>query len=298
MRRNRLLLLLAPLVIGNTDPATIPPPIKAMLDAAIATGNDAEIATVVKYARIADPASGDAAQALAAAWAGDRAREHTEVLQQASFLDLWTGKVELGGYITTGNSDTAGATGIAQATREGLKWRHKFYVQADYAESLGVATRRHLLAQWQPNYKIDDRSYVYGATVFESDPFLGYHERYSLSAGAGYGLVKEPAVTLSLELGPAYRHTRFIDQRVEESVAGRGSLDFDWKISPQITFTQDASGYLEKFNSSLSSTSALSAKVLGPLAASVSYAVQYESQPPEGRKTTDTVGRASLVYSF
>ena len=294
----RFLLALSPLLLANTDPSTIPAPIKAMLDAAIASGNDAEIATIIKYARLADPASGDAAQAFAAAWAGDRAREKQEVLEQATFLDLWTGKVELGGYITTGNSDTAGATGIAQATREGLKWRHKFYIQADYAESLGIATRRHLLAQWQPNYKIDDRLYAYGATVFESDPFLGYHERYSVSAGAGYAAIKESNMTLSLELGPAYRHTRFIDQRVEGSVAGRGTMDFDWKVSPTITVSQDASGYLERFNSTVSSTSSVSAKVLGPLAASLSYAIQYESQPPEGRKTTDTIGRASLVYTF
>ena len=296
--RRLFIVFLSPLLLANTDPSTIPPAIKAMLDAAIASGNDAEIATVVKYARIADPASGDAAQALAAAWAGDRVREKNAVIEQASFLDLWSGRVELGGTITTGNSDTFGAIGIVDATREGLKWRQKFLVQADYSEALGVITRRHALAQWQPNYKIDDRRYVAGTALFESDPFLGYHERYSAAVGAGYGVIRRPNLTLNLELGPAFRHTRFTDGREQSSLASRGSVDFDWKLTPGINLSQDASMYLERYSSTISSTTAVTARVLGPLAASLSYNVQYESDPPIARMSTDTIGRASLVYTF
>lgn len=292
------LALLSPLLLANTDPSSIPAPIKAMLDAAIATGNEAEIATVVKYARIADPASGDAAAKLAEAWKGDWARENTVRIENAGFLDLWKGRVELGGTITTGNSDTFGATGIVDATREGLKWRHKFLVQADYSESLGITTRRHALAQYQPNYKIDDRRYVAGTVLFESDPFLGYQERYSAALGAGYAAIQKPAMTLSLELGPAFRHTRFTDGRVQSSLASRGSVDFDMKLGTGVALSQDAAMYLERFNSTISSTTAVTAKVLGPLAASLSYNVQYESDPPDGRTTTDTIGRASLVYTF
>ena len=296
--RRLLFALLSPLLLANTDPSTIPPAIKAMLDAAIASGNDAEIATVVKYARIADPKSGDAAQALAAAWANDRVREKNVVIEQASFLDLWTGRVELGGTITTGNSDTFGASAIVDATREGLRWRQKFFVQADYSEALGVTTRRHALAQWQPNYKIDDRRYVAGTVLFETDPFLGYHERYSAAVGAGYRVIVKPNVTLALELGPAFRQTRFTDGREQASLASRGSVDFDWKLTPGILLSQDASMYLERYSSTISSTTAVTARVLGPLAASLSYNIQYESDPPVGRVTTDTIGRASLVYTF
>jgi putative salt-induced outer membrane protein len=42
----------------------------------------------------------------------------------------------------------------------------------------------------------------------------------------------------------------------------------------------------------------MAAKLLGPLSAQVSYTVQYESMPPEGRVSTDTISRASLVYTF
>ena len=51
----RIALLAAPLLLANTDPAPIPPAMKAMLDAAMASGNEGEVATVAKYARATAP---------------------------------------------------------------------------------------------------------------------------------------------------------------------------------------------------------------------------------------------------
>ena len=294
----RLLLIVTPILLGNAEPIAIEPAIRAMLDAAIATGSESDVATIVKYARAADPASGDAALAIADAWRAERAKAHETELRSAGTFDLWTGRAEIGGYLSTGNSETLGATATIDLTREGLQWRHKLHVLADYQRSLGVTSREHYLVAYEPNLKLDANRYIYGAAQFESDRFLGYDERYSASVGAGFNVVKSPAVTLDLELGPAFRRTSFTDARLESSVAARGSLDLDWKLTHAITFKQDATTYLERFNSTLGSTSALAAKLVGPLQGQVSYTVQYESMPPIGRVSTDTISRASLVYTF
>lgn len=298
------LILAAPLLLANEaapssdDPPPIPAPIRAMLDAAIAGGNEGEVSTIVKFARAADPASGDAVLRVANEWRATRSKERQTRLEQAGMFDLWTGRAQLGGFVTTGNTNTSGITGTLDLTREGLEWRHKLSGQADYQRSLGITTREHYLAAYEPNWKIDSRRYVYGAAQFESDRFFGYSERYSASAGAGYSAVQTPAVTLSLELGPAFRHTEFVDATVESSLAARGRIDFDWKLSPGLTFSHDAAAYLQRFNSTVSGTTALAARLVGPLSAQLSYTVQYESMPPIGRVSTDTTSRASLVYTF
>lgn len=283
---------------ATADQVEIPPPIRAMLDAAIASDNEGEVATIVKYARAADPASGDAVLRIADAWRAVRAKDREARIVRAGWRDLWTGRAQVGGFITTGNSSTAGVTGIFDLTREGLEWRHKLRGQADFQRSLGVTTREHYLAAYEPNWKIDSRRYVYGALQYESDRFFGYSDRYSASAGAGYSAVQTPAVTLNLELGPAFRHTQFTDATVQSSIAARGNVDLDLKLSPGLSVTQDASAYLQRYNSTVSSTTALAAKLIGPLSAQVSYTVQYESEPPLGRVSTDTTSRASLVYTF
>ncbi|WP_294441564.1 DUF481 domain-containing protein [uncultured Sphingomonas sp.] len=285
-------------MVAPAEPADIPAPIRAMLEAAIASGNEGEVTTIVKYARTADPASGDAVLRIANDWRSARARERQTRIQRAGLFDLWSGRAEVGGFINTGNSETAGVIGILDLTREGLDWRHKLRAQGDYQRSLGVTTREQYLFAYEPNWKIDARRYVYGAAQFESDRFLGYNQRYSASAGAGYSPIKTSAVSLNLELGPAFRHTEFTDDTVESSLAARGNLDLDLKLSPGLTFTQDASAYLQRYNSTVSSSTALAARLIGPLSARVSYTVQYESMPPLGRVSTDTTSRASLVYTF
>lgn len=290
-----LLPLLAPLLIGNTD---IPPAVRAMLDAAIASGNPSEVAIIEKYARRAAPDSAEAISVIANSWRAEREAVRAAKLREAGPFELWTGNAELGGYVSTGNTDNVGVSGAVNLTRETLRWRHKLHAAADYQESLGLASREHYLAAYEPNFKFGQRGYLYGAAQYESDRFLGYHNRYSASVGAGYSAIKGPAVTLDLELGPAFRHTDFTDATIESSVAARGSLDFDWKLSGSVTLSQDASAYVQQFNSTLSGTTALNAKLIGPLAAKLSYTVQYESMPPIGRVGTDTTSRASLVYSF
>jgi putative salt-induced outer membrane protein len=296
----RALLLVLPLLLANTaaeDPE-IPSTIKSMLDAAIASGSEGDVAVIVKYAKAADPASADLVVKIASDWRNDRLAKANRKIREADFFDLVKGHAELGGYVSTGNTENVGITAVVEVKREALEWRHKLRLQADYQESLSVVSRERYLAAYEPNWKFDDRAYMYGAAQYESDRFSGFYDRVSLSSGAGYSAIKSPAVKLDVELGPAYRLTRFIDDKKESNLAARGSVDFGWKLSPSISVTQNASAYLQEANSTVSSRSALLARLFGPFSAQFSYTLQYESTPPIGRQTTDTTSRAALVVDF
>ncbi|MFD1788880.1 YdiY family protein [Sphingomonas floccifaciens] len=301
------LLPLLPLLLANADPAapqtspapaTIPDPIKAMLDAAMTSGSEAEVQTIAKYAASAAPESAEAIRRIAGAWKDARSAAATRTLQDSGFFDLVRGRVELGGFYTTGNTRNVGLTAAADVTREGFQWRHKLRLLGEYQESLGQTTREHYLASYEPNYKIDDRLYAYGAAQYEADKFLGYFSRYSASAGAGYTAIRSRAVTLDIELGPSFRRTAFTDFTTESELGARGNLDFDWRLASGVTLSQDASAYVQNLNTTVTTRTALAAKLFGPLSAQMSYAVSYESRPPAGRVNTDTTSRASLVYAF
>lgn len=303
MRLPLLVAAAAPLLLANAevtsaDSAPIPPQIKAMLDAAIASGDEGAVATIVKYASGAAPDSAAAIAKVADDWKKVRAAEKTAKIEQAGIFDLWSGRAEIGGFISTGNSPSEGVSASLALTRDGLNWRHKLKFQADYQRSLGVTSREHYLAAWEPNWKLGERAYVYGAAQYESDRFLGFTSRYSVSTGAGYSALKTERAKLDVELGPAYRATYFTDGGDERSIAARGSVDFAWKFAKGLQLTQNAAAYVERYNSTVTGTTALNAKVLGPLSAQFSYNVQYESMPPDGRATTDTISRAGLSYAF
>lgn len=303
MSVKRLLSLpVALLLLANAEPlkhdAPIPPEIQKMLDAAMASGNEGDLSTIIKYARTAAPDSADTIDRLTSRWRDQRQAAATAHLQEAGLFDLVKGHAELGGTITSGNSDIIGLSGALKLERDGLWWRHKLTLQADYQETNGVTSRERYLAAYEPNLKLGTRAYIYGALQYENDRFSGYHSRYSVSSGAGYSVLTKPNLKLDLELGPAFRSTSFTDGHDETNVAARGSADFRWKLSPGISFTQSASAYLQQANSTVASRSALNVRLFGPFSTQLSYALQYESQPGDARKSTDTTSRAALVVDF
>jgi putative salt-induced outer membrane protein len=285
-------------VLAKIPGPEISPEMRAMLDAAMQAGDEAGVDTLVKYARNGDPGGRDLVLRRATEWKEGRARARNERVRQASAFQLWSGRVEAGGFVSSGNSDVTGITGVADLTREGLRWRHRVMAQADFQRTAGVTSRERYALGYQPNYKLNDRGYIYGNGQYESDRFLGYFNRYSASVGAGYSVFRRNGLTLDIEVGPAFRQTDFTDRTMQGSIAARGSMELNWTLFSGLTATQSASGYWERYNSTIRSVSAIEAKLLGPLSARLSYTLQYESEPPAGRVTTDTTSRASLVYAF
>ncbi len=67
--------------------------------------------------------------------------------------------------------------------------------------------------------------------LYESDRFLGYDNRFSASAGYGYGLIREPMMTLDVTIGPAYRFTDYVaamdenDDELRKAIATKTCSD-------------------------------------------------------------------------
>lgn len=272
--------------------------IKAMIDVAMANGNEADVATIVKIAKQTNPDQANDIDNMHTAWLSDRAAKKQAALQQASLLDNWKGQGEAGGYLTTGNTKNSGIALGLNLNREGLNWRHAVFATADFQKTDGVKSRERYLVGGKVDYKFSKRAYAYGLGQWERDPFLGYSSRLSASGGVGYRVIDEPDMTLGLEAGPAWRRISYVNSVDESKLAGRAALDFAWQINPGLRFTENASTYIESGNVSTLSMTALDAKVSGALTARLSYGMQHESDPLPGRKKLDTTTRATLVYGF
>jgi len=300
-----------PPIIEAPPPPVIPPKpaldpaIRNMIDAAIQGGDFASAEAVIKYARVAAPGADKEIDAIESAWktelADNDARaadERRARLATAGVLENWKGEAELGGSRSTGTTQSFGVVASADATREGLAWKHTLHAQAEFQQTDGVRTTERIRAWWQPNYKFSARGYAYGLAQFERDPFAGYDERYTAGTGIGYSLITGPRIKFDLEGGPAVRDTRSITGDDSTRLVGRGSMKFNWQVSPTLQFTQTGSLYLEHGDSNVNSVTALDTKLIGALKARLSYNIQYEKDAPVGTRTLNTQSRATLVYSF
>ena len=295
--------------------ADIPDPVRAMIDAAIETGDKAKVKTVIDLAKVTNPddvAELNAIQkgfdAKMAVKAEAEAAAKEEAIRTAGFFENWTGRGELGAFRATGNSSNTGVTGGVKLTREGIDWRHKLTARADYQETNGVVTREQYFAAYEPNYQINERLFAYALAQYERDRFQGFSARYAVSGGVGYRVIDEDDIQLSVKAGPAYRVTEFTNGTSESRLAGLFGLDFDWTITDRLKLTHDTNAVAEtagsaqiivdSSNTSLNFVTGLNAKISDDFSARVSYAIEYDSNPPAGAVQTDTLSRITLIYDF
>src|SRR3546814_15320481 len=96
---------------------------------------------------------------------------------------------------------------------------------------------------------------------------------------------------LSLDAGPSFRHVKYTDDGIEDRAGIRSSLDFNWKLSPTLTLQQNDSAYFEKDNSTLTSLTAIDAKILSRLSERFSYTAAYDSKTEPTTKNLDTLNK-------
>ncbi len=290
-------LFLAALVIAPAYADPMPPDVRSMVEKAVNSGDKTKAAAVSGVAKEMYPESAGEIDGIITAHAQQQEVAKQKQLEDAGVFDGWTGEIQAGGSFTSGNSSTKTVSAGVKLKRDGLKWRQTFDALADLQRSDGVTDQERYAANYQLDYKITKRFYVFGAGGWERNFSAGLRSRFTESVGLGYRVVESPRVTWDLEGGPTLRQARFFD-RNESGLAFRAASKFAWQITPTIKFTQDTSGFMEGDDSSITSASALTAQIYGKLSGRLGFDIQYESEPPIGLKHLDTITRVTLVYGF
>lgn len=295
--------------------AELPDPVRAMIEAAIATGDAAKVRTIVELAKQTNPDDSAEIDVLQSAFqetqrqlAAAEAARKEESLRAAGVFDNWNGRGQLGGFRSSGNTNNTGVTLSLALDRPGINWEHRLRATADYQRSNGRTSREQLLAAYEPRLQVDSDLFVYGLAQYERDRFQGFAARYSVSGGLGYKLIDSSSAQLSLKAGPSWRQVDLLDGTSESSFGGLAGLDFDWQLARRLKLTQDANMvadtggsatvFVDSTSTSLLLTTGLEAKVSDKLSTRFTYTVDYDSNPPGNAVSTDTLSRFTLVYDF
>jgi putative salt-induced outer membrane protein len=315
MKLARFLLCAVTVALPAAAQAALPEPVRAMIEAAIATGDKAKVAAVVEIAKQTNPDDAAEIDALDQAFrerltkaAADEAARKQEEIRTAGLFEQWHGKGEVGASRSTGNSHDTGVTLALTLERKGIDWQHKLRARLDYQRSNGHTSREQYLFAYEPRYQIKSDLFAYGFAQYEHDKLQGLASRYSASGGLGYQLIDRPDLHLAVKAGPSFRHTEYVGGGAQDSLGALAGLDFDWQVAKRLKFTQDANMVADTGGSavlivdsaatSLKLVSGLEAKVSDRLTTRFSYTVDYNSNPPVGAVGTDTLSRFTLVYGF
>jgi hypothetical protein len=98
--------------------AELAPQLRSMLDAAIASGNDADIDTIAKYLKQASPADAAEIDRTIGDHRAQIAAAKEEKLRHLGLLEGWKGEGQIGATQSSGNATTVGLTAGLGLTRE------------------------------------------------------------------------------------------------------------------------------------------------------------------------------------
>ncbi|WP_373475985.1 YdiY family protein [Sphingorhabdus sp.] len=308
-RYRSFLVLLAGLACAAPAFAQLPQPVRQMMEVTAREGNAAELAAVVKFARLTYPAESVDIDNLLLALESSRAQQITAAVPVTPAPAptpapptpppvKWSGRGDLGGFHTSGNTDSFGITVGAVIKRTGTAWSHQVRLRGDYQESEGRTSREYLNAAYQSDWTIGDRYYALGIIEYERDVLAGLDHRATSSLGLGWRVVREPNVAISLEAGPAYRRewTRSGIQR--SNLAGRGALTSSWQMNDKVRLSHNMELVSEEDSNSIRTITGLQAKLTGRISSQISYDLRYQDRPLQGKEETDTVTRIGLTYDF
>lgn len=211
----------------------------------------------------------------------------------------WSGEAELGGVARSGNTENLGVSASAEVIYEAAPWRHILSGSFDYLETRLATEEQAIEAEYQFNYDLTERTFVYGLTHYEDDRFSGFEYEITASAGLGTRVIDEERLTWTLAAGPSIRVFREDDEGTTEAVPGaRLNSDLAWQLSDTAKLANETELRLDSDRSELENETSLTLQIVESLAGRFSFSAQYRSPVPEDTDELDTTTKASLVYGF
>jgi putative salt-induced outer membrane protein len=223
----------------------------------------------------------------------------------------WSGKAELGVILSDGNTESKSANSKLDLTHQGAKWKNNIYAAALYGEA-EFATAERYEARYQADRKITDKLSWFFALRGEQDHFSGFAYQATASTGVTYQFIDNPNTKLDASVGAGYR--RLQPQLLIEAPSGEvldrikgesesqpvGTLGSNYAHSFTET-TKITNKLLSEFgsdNTSVQDDLALMVNMTDVLALSVGIGVRYNTDPPAGSESTDTLFTVNLVYNI
>ena len=220
------------------------------------------------------------------------------LLAEDSAGGKWNGSAEFGASITTGNTDSSTLNGKLKIGYENDPWKHLFRLEALQASEDGEDTADRILAEFESDYALSERSYLFGALRGTRDEFSAYD--YQASAATGYGrkLWVSDKGYWDAEIGPGVRVSETDAGERETNLIARVASGLEYRFSDFAKFNQDVTVLAGENNTEIESVTGLTSSLTDTLAMQLSYTVVHNTEVPADTEKTDTYTSVNIVYNF
>lgn len=224
--------------------------------------------------------------------------------EEASADKLWTWEVTLNYSESSGNTNATNFSGKSKAVRDGVQWRNTYKLEGDNETSEDdagnqVRTAEKYFASAKADYKITEKSFLFGLLEYTDDRFSGFDYEATASLGYGRQLIENDHHNLKADIGPGYRQSKLEETGdIEEDAMVRIGALYVWTINESAVFDEDFSSEIGEEKTVTKSLTRLKVKINGSLWGSVSYEIKHTDEVPPGIKNSDRKTMLGLNYVF
>lgn len=223
--------------------------------------------------------------------------------------DIWKGTVNIGGFLSTGNTERRAANVAATTMRRTDIDRITLGFAWDYAEDKNQVTNDWNLTQRRTSgrakydYFLSEKSYLWAAVLAEGDTLADIALRLALTAGYGYQWIEREDLSFLTEVGLGYFTEDYRTAGIisTETVAVRAAYSLMWQINEQLKFLQDVEvfpGLEEAGDIFLRKDSRLQAKLTKDMFTQLQWILDYDNTPATGRERLDNRFFVSVGWTF
>jgi len=225
----------------------------------------------------------------------------------------WTGTGEFGLAMARGNARSDNANGKLSFANEDGKWKHAFYIAAlrnegevtgDFdgdgvvEDKMQLSANRYEIGA-SSALKMDEKNSWIAALRYENDDFAPYDYQATFSLGYGRTWIDTAATTLTTDIGPGYRRAK--DTITGETIDGliaRGALAWTHKLSETASLYDNLLVESGSDNTFASNDFGISVAISEAFALKAGLEARHNTDVAPGIKSTDTLTKVNLVYSF
>ncbi len=211
-------------------------------------------------------------------------------------------KVELGYFGTTGNTNIHSLTAAYRYKhRIDKKNRIEFWTDVFYSTRNGKKSSERYRMEFDFYHYKNSRFYYYTQLAFLRNTFEGYNQQYNFTPGIGYKLIKTKKNKFDILLGYQFRRNNYTRGGSENFNYIKGELKFLHKFTKRNNYDFKLS-FIENIETSKDFESQLITNlrlwIVKSFHFKITFELKYDNLPPSGKRKTDTITKASIVYSF
>lgn len=226
-------------------------------------------------------------------------------LRDAGFFDFWSGTVDAGFSLTSGNSKTRTFTGGARGVRETAKNKLTVYANAlqvnNSTSGNKITTAQTVWAGGRYDININKKWFAYSAGDLEYNKPQKLNMRVVLGGGAGYYAVRNDRTNLNIIFGGTNNYENYSTGLKRNSAEGSIGEEFRHKINERIQINQRFIFYpninnFGEFRAILDNS--LQTDINSWLGMHLTIGNRYNSQPVSQTKKNDFLLSTGLRLSF